>query len=98
MVTLLPTGIQFGKVVSPKILIKYAQSQKQAFLICWQGPGNGSGCLHVRILVAIAALEQGTVARRDGIDAVDAKDPAFPDGLLTRERQSGELMKHSPVP
>jgi len=37
------------------------------------------GCLDDCIFVAIASLEHLTVARGDGVDPIDTKEPAFPD-------------------
>jgi hypothetical protein len=44
-----------------------------------QGRESSPDCLDERIVVAVAALEHRTGARRDGVDPIDPKEPAFPD-------------------
>src|SRR5437764_7605827 len=47
------------------------------------GEETSPDCLDDRIFVAVAALEHGTAACRDGVDPIDTKEPAFPDSDTT---------------
>ena len=44
-----------------------------------RGEETSPDYLDERIFVAVAALEHGTAACRDGVDPIDTKESAFPD-------------------
>src|SRR5260221_371763 len=70
------------------------QGRKQAFLLV--GRKTSPDCLDERIFVAVAALKHRTVARGNGVDPIDTKEPVFPDRDTTFER-GFRLRLHFPV-